>query len=607
MRLAPKVFNLVGKMCCLHLFLYSLVLVSLSQATFTHSWGWFSSPASDTNSIGRILKNSAIIDGAASEFSMETIGNQKGMKLVENAKLKMVGPYSCWRQAYANLFAGCSEIIADKEKQSRLAWDLSDCFQKESGRTPFPSCDAYGPMTKCLKNLDDNEHTIYLEFFLETNSICHQLQADAFKHETERLVNDLRRSAQFAEDELDNIDERSEQLLQETDRIYQSMASVDEQIELVAQTSKSVEEQIDVVMNYSKVIFDQSQEIAASQIELQGGQRAMTEKLQAGIAILHESHQNLGRDMERLRSEAEKIEMEINEVGNAMSSKMKHLQSKADNIGDIAGVSLDKQKQLLDGQSTALEGLEFLTKFQSVALEESRSTLQMLAEFGKKQQEELLQRQEQLQRAHDGLVRNSKSILEAQEAFEVKQINMFKALDKLFALHNAILRESRSIKAFFFYSFSVIILYMVTSAKQTYCVRARLFLGLSTTFLVEFFIFRFGTNFERQAWAASLARVAFILVAATQIILSIFTYRDYEVLNHKMLLTLLEKLNIIEEQKMELEMDSDKNSFSWIDKELPEDVDHEDPDYVWQEEVGENSIATTSITRKYDLRPRHRY
>ncbi|KAK9139781.1 hypothetical protein Scep_009462 [Stephania cephalantha] len=595
-------------MCCLHLFLYSLVLVSLSQASLTHSWGWFSSPPSYTNSIGKFSKNSAVIDGTVAEFSMETIGNQKGMKLVDNAKLKMVGPYSCWRQAYANLFTGCSEIIADKEKQSRLAWDLSDCFQKESGRTPFPSCDARGSMTKCLKNLDDNAHTIYLEFFLETNSICHQLQADAFKHETERLVNDLKRSAQFAEDKLDNIEERSKQLLQESDRIYQSIASVDEQIEQVAQTSKSVEEQIDVVMNYSKVIFDQSKEIAVSQTELQWGQREMTEKLQAGIAMLHESHENLGRDMERLRNETDKIETEINEIGNAMSLKMKHLQSKADNIGDIAGVSLDKQKQLLDGQSTALEGLEFLTKFQSRALEESRSTLQMLAEFGKKQQEELLQRQEQLQRAHDDLVRNSKSILDAQEAFEVKQANMFKALDKLFALHNAILRESRSIKAFFFYSFSVIVLYMLTSAKQTYCVRARLFLGLSTTFLVEFFIFRSGTNFEWQAWAASLARLAFALVASTQIIFSIFTYRDYEVLNHKMLLTLLEKLNIMEGNKMELEMESETNFSSWIDTELPEDVDvHEDPDYVWQEEVGENSIATTSITRKYELRPRNRF
>ena len=40
--------------------------------------------------------------------------------------------------------------------------------------------------------------------------------------------------------------------------------------------------------------------------------------------------------------------------------------------------------------------------------------LQHFAEYGHKQQEELLQRQEQLQTVHDHLVENSNSILAAQ-------------------------------------------------------------------------------------------------------------------------------------------------------------------------------------------------
>ena len=43
-----------------------------------------------------------------------------------------------------------------------------------------------------------------------------------------------------------------------------------------------------------------------------------------------------------------------------------------------------------------------------------RSTLQQFAEYGHRQQEELLQGQEQLQRIHDHLMENSKSILAAQ-------------------------------------------------------------------------------------------------------------------------------------------------------------------------------------------------
>lgn len=60
---------------------------------------------------------------------------------------------------------------------------------------------------------------------------------------------------------------------------------------------------------------------------------------------------------------------------------------------------------------------------------------------------------------------------------------------------------------------------------------------------------------------------------------------------------------------MSIETDScssNLSQYSWIDKELLEDVDSKmDPNYIFPEEVSENSI-TTSITRKYDLRPRRR-
>jgi len=51
---------------------------------------------------------------------------------------------------------------------------------------------------------------------------------------------------------------------------------------------------------------------------------------------------------------------------------------------------------------------------------------------------------------------------------------------------------------------------------------------------------------------------------------------------------------------------SDINWPSWVERELPEDVDNlEDPDYLLQEEVGENSVPTTSTTKRYNLRRRH--
>jgi len=54
-----------------------------------------------------------------------------------------------------------------------------------------------------------------------------------------------------------------------------------------------------------------------------------------------------------------------------------------------------------------------------------------------------------------------------QDAFEQKKATMFLALDKLFVLHNALLLESRLIKAAFMYSISIFIL-VLTSTKPTY-------------------------------------------------------------------------------------------------------------------------------------------
>lgn len=55
------------------------------------------------------------------------------------------------------------------------------------------------------------------------------------------------------------------------------------------------------------------------------------------------------------------------------------------------------------------------------------------------------------------------------------------------------------------------------------------------------------------------------------------------------------------------DMDSDDEWSAWVDKDLPEDVDKlEDPDFMIPEEVGENSIVSSTTTRRYNLRSQHR-
>lgn len=146
------------------------IFVLLSQARI--SWSWFFSSSGEASSTNKKV----VYSNAASEFSIEALNDPKGVQLVENAKNKMLAPNSCWQTAYLGVFEGCSKTLADEELRSRLAWSLSDCFQRHTGRPPFPYCDPSSKMKKCLQNLDRDAHKIYLEYFLETNSICHQLQ-----------------------------------------------------------------------------------------------------------------------------------------------------------------------------------------------------------------------------------------------------------------------------------------------------------------------------------------------------------------------------------------------------------------------------------------------
>jgi ABC-type transporter Mla subunit MlaD len=194
----------------------------------------------------------------------------------------------------------------------------------------------------------------------------------AFKHETERLVTELKSSAQYVEDKLDSNEEKSEHLLKDSNQISDSLESVNSHTQLVAQTVKNVEGHIDVVLKHSENVYMQTTKIATSQSQLKEGQENMKRNLEDGVALLKESYNYLGKEIEKLRDEAIEIENKVIKVGDVMSSKMNSLQSKAEDIENVAGISLDKQQQLVEGQSTALKFLNSLNEVQFKALEESR-------------------------------------------------------------------------------------------------------------------------------------------------------------------------------------------------------------------------------------------
>jgi hypothetical protein len=116
------------------------------------------------------------LDGAVADFAIDGANNPRGVKLLENTWNRVTGPKNYWHEEYRKLFASCGDIMVDKEKQSRLAWHLSSCFQEDSCRPSLPSWSEGSKLVHCHKIFSDSESMVFLEFFLETNTLCHQLQ-----------------------------------------------------------------------------------------------------------------------------------------------------------------------------------------------------------------------------------------------------------------------------------------------------------------------------------------------------------------------------------------------------------------------------------------------
>lgn len=158
-------------------------------------------------------------------------------------------------------------------------------------------------------------------------------RTNAFKRQTVRVVNELKRSAEDAETKLENIEEQAEHLMQTSSQIHDSLLSIDIHTQQVAQASKIIEDHIRDVLKHFEEIYAQSKERAASQSELKEAQAIMKVKPEEGIEFLHDSYSNLGVEIDNLKNETIEIEKEIEKVGDEMSLKMRTLQGKADDIG----------------------------------------------------------------------------------------------------------------------------------------------------------------------------------------------------------------------------------------------------------------------------------
>lgn len=190
-------------------------------------------------------------------------------------------------------------------------------------------------------------------------------------------MNDLKTSALSTQEKLETIEEKSENLVQNSNQIQESIISIDEQSQKVGENLKKLLGDLGIVMKHSKELNEQAKGISVSQMELLEGQGLMKEQMEESFAHILESSSNLREEIEVLQKKTGEIEKEVIRVGEGLSKKLQNLQGKTDGIAEMAGITVEKQHELLVGQSEALKGLQSLTDFQSEALEESRYNVYM--------------------------------------------------------------------------------------------------------------------------------------------------------------------------------------------------------------------------------------
>lgn len=186
------------------------------------------------------------------------------------------------------------------------------------------------------------------------------------------MINDLSETAHLVENKLEAINQKSNQLIQDSNQIHDSLFSLQVETSHISQVSKEVESQMQYVIQSTLAIFQQSKEIAKSQLELKEEQIEMSDAVKTSMIRLHDSYESLGKGMDGLMKEAEEIEKDVMFVGETMLNKMLDLQITADNIENVAGSSLERQMELLDGQVATIEGLDSLRQNFSETLKESR-------------------------------------------------------------------------------------------------------------------------------------------------------------------------------------------------------------------------------------------
>ncbi|KAH8951679.1 hypothetical protein BDL97_09G041400 [Sphagnum fallax] len=518
---------------CFSLFLFLLVITCETRDSEAKLWSsWFA--ASDRHSTFHVHQDSVTPSGEESgrpgrlleKFDIDSgsilSSSTAGRDLVERARHQSATD-SCWHRAYSGLLASCREILREEELKARLAMRLTNCFLRASGRgAAITHCSDSTPILKCTSALNDHVHSIFLAFFIDSASMCHHLQSEAFKLETEHVVNDLKGSAHFVEEKLKTMEIQASSILQHSG-------------ELISEQKRmhlDMQEYSEQLRNEQKQMHSEMQEQIKTDISgLSLGTMEVHKQLEGVTSMQKEM-------VDQQQALASSLAMEFSNMAVEFSS----LQEKTYQIGDGVLRSLRGQAELLAGQDKAFQDLLSLKSLQEQAMEESRASVHELTSEARIHQQDFQAWQIELHGMHQQLAKGSTAMLQAQDAFASKQAAVFASLEQLFTLHNTILLESRGLKTFLFYALSSVFLYMATSTKQTYNARALLYCDLFLMLAVELLLVRY----HQTSSMMFFPRLAFSFTAVCLLIYSIITYRDYNMLSYDIMLDVQQQLRLLQ-------------------------------------------------------------
>ncbi|CAM6106100.1 unnamed protein product [Calypogeia fissa] len=445
------------------------------------------------------------------QFDLETpelLSGARGKQLYEKSNA-LSQENSCWQEAYTGLLSNCRDILKDETQKSRLALRLTNCFLKTSGRQQLKKCPESWPVASCVKELDDHNHAVFLAFYIDSAAMCHFLQSQEFKKETEQLVNDLKYSAQYTENKLDSIGhqlddqhaailERSGNILDIQKKLQLEHALLQESIQSgmgdLQEAADEAQQQLNLVNQYQKAIADKQRELAES-----------------------------------LREEFSDLQRKSNQLGSSMTN--------------LHGSVDDLTEKSMHGQEEAMRGLSEIQRIQLEGIKESRLSVDSLVEEARRHQDEFRTWQNELDDMHNRLVDGTTTMIQAQENFVTKQAAIFTTMEKLFSLHNSILLESRAVKTLTLYFALSIFVYMATTTKQTRNARILLYFGLFLTLTFEIWLIRFkmeklSAQTTRLTWPPKQIvwlRYGYGVVALTYLLYTYLAHKDYEYLSYRML------------------------------------------------------------------------